>query len=155
MRKQLDLAQYHHKYCWISVPETWKKEIFAGHFTTFPVLTTRLVTKHLPKSLNTTKGHAKRNRQNGRSTKPSLIMKEDTSQQPSARTNLVTFKKCDHVSKISTNKTGRFTTKSSKLNQYIMIAHVSDPNLILAQPIKNRSEKYLIEGYKQIYKLIE
>ena len=155
MRTQVDLAQYHHRSCLSPVQDTWNKAIEAGHFVTFPGLTSKLVTKHLPKSLNTTKGHAKRHRMNVRSTTTSQLMKKEESQQPSVRSNLVTFKTCDHASIIATDQTGRFPTKSSKGNQYIMIAHVSDPNLILAQPLKNRSAKSLLEGYTQLYNRLE
>ena len=32
-----------------------------------------------------------------------------------------------------------------------MVAYVRDPNAILAQPIKNRTEKSLVEGYSKLY----
>ena len=155
MRTQSDLAQYLHRACWSPVTSTWITAINAGHYATFPGLTTDLVNKHLPKSPNTYKGHAKRHRQHVRSTQSSPKMTADLTKQPSARTNLVTFGTRDVTGEIATDQTGKFPVKSSKGNQYIMVAYVRDPNVIMAQPIKNRTEKELVNGYSTLYERLK
>ena len=42
----------------------------SGNFSTWPGLTAELISKHLPKSLATAKGHNKLDRKNVRSTRP-------------------------------------------------------------------------------------
>ena len=51
------LVQFLHRACFIPVIDTWYKAIYAGHFTTCTGLTSRLVYKNLPKSIETAKGH--------------------------------------------------------------------------------------------------
>ena len=51
---------------------TWCAAIDKGYFTTWPALTSALVRKHVPKSLATSKGYLKEERQGIRSTKKSL-----------------------------------------------------------------------------------
>ena len=139
MRTQIDLVQYHHRSCWIPVVDTWTKAIKRGQFTTFPGLTHDIVNKYLPKSAATIKGHAKRHRQNVRSTKVKPKMTAEESKTIPARTNLVTFGTRTPTHEMATDKKGLFPTRSIKGNQYIMVAYVKDSNAILAQPIKNRT----------------
>ena len=160
MRTKVDLAKYLHQASWIPVPTTWIEAITKGFFVTFPGLTPELVRKHLPKSPATTKGHQKLIRQHTRSTKaPSseaTVMTAPTQQQPvSARTNNVVLKTMDlhePTGRVATDQTGRFPVKSSRGNQYLMVAYVHDANAILAVPVKNRSKQSLIDAYTTIYK---
>ena len=86
------------------------------------------------------KGHAKRIRKHVRSKKSPIKMTVETTE-PSTRTNLVTFGTRTNTAEMATDQKGKFHNKSSKGHQYIMVAYVRDPNAILAQPIKNRTEK--------------
>ena len=52
-----ELIQFLHAACGNPVPSTWIKATDAGHFATWPGLTSDNVRKHLPKSLATAKGH--------------------------------------------------------------------------------------------------
>jgi hypothetical protein len=69
-RSQKDIVKYLHQACCSPVPSTWIKAIDAGHFATWPDLTSNLLRKHLPKSIATTKGHLRQERQGLRSTQP-------------------------------------------------------------------------------------
>ena len=69
MTTKRDLVQYLHCCAGFPVVSTWTRAIQAGYFATWPGLTVELVRKHLPKSLATTKGHLRADRQNVRSTK--------------------------------------------------------------------------------------
>ena len=61
MISKADLAQYLHCAAFILVVSTWTQAIDAGYFATWPVLTSDLVQKHPPKSLDTAKGHLRQN----------------------------------------------------------------------------------------------
>jgi len=64
-----ELAQYYHQ-CLLSPPKaTLLRAINNQPLTTFPGLTYDLISKHLPPSTATDKGHMKRRRQNIRSTR--------------------------------------------------------------------------------------
>ena len=57
MSSKADLIQYMHRFTFIPVVITWTQAIDAGYFSTWPGLTSDLVLKHLPKSLETTIVH--------------------------------------------------------------------------------------------------
>ena len=70
MATKPDLAMYYHRSAFYPVPTTFISAINKGNFSTWPGLTAELISKHLPKSLTTAKGHNKLARQNVRSTRP-------------------------------------------------------------------------------------
>ena len=74
-----------------------------------------------------------------------------SSPEPHLQTNLVVIKTIELTDKMSTNQTGRFPVTSSKGNRYLMIAHVQDPNAILAEPLKSWSTNDLVVAYSRIY----
>ena len=57
MTTNRDLVQYLHRCAGCPVVSTCTRAIQAGYFVTWSGLTVKLVRKHLPKSLATTKGH--------------------------------------------------------------------------------------------------
>lgn len=69
MKKKKDVVQLLSGAMWNPVPETWIQAIDAGFFATWPGLTSALVRKHLPPSIETTKGHMRADHSNVRSTK--------------------------------------------------------------------------------------
>ena len=161
LRTKPDLAKYLHLACWSPSPRTWKAAVKNGFFATFPGLTPSLISKHLPPSIETAKGHRKKVNKNLRSTKLNSITANhhimtalDYPTGTNARTNLVTFKTVidyEPSGTVATDQTGRFPVRSSRGNQYLMVAYVRDANAILAVPIKNRNESSLVEAYNQIY----
>ena len=64
-----DLAAIHHGSAFSPVPSTFLWAIGRGHFQSWPGLTTNLVSKHLAKSLATSKGHLRMQLKNIQSTK--------------------------------------------------------------------------------------
>ena len=162
MRTKPDLAKYLHLACWSPSPRTWCDAIEKGYFATFPGLTTTLVNKYLGKSISTAKGHLKRTRKNLRSTsqpnstdaEEQIMTASDYPDGPNARTNLVTFKTIvdfEPTGIVATDQTGRFPVRSSRGNQYLMVAYIRDANAIIAIPIKNRSESSLLAAYSSLY----
>ena len=67
-----ELATYLHATLGSPVPSTLLQAIRSHHLTTFPGLTTNLITKHLPKSLATVLGHQDQEAKHLRSTKVPL-----------------------------------------------------------------------------------
>ena len=69
-RKQthVELIKYLHKACFSPTVSTFTKAIKKNHFSSWPGLTTTLVTKHLPKCVATTQGHLTSERQGLQST---------------------------------------------------------------------------------------
>ena len=157
MRTLRDLVTYHHQSVWNPVVKTWTRAIDRGHFATFPGLSSKVVRKHLQPSIATAKGHMTKERQNIRSTKdpnnkPTVTIKKNL--ESKEFTNTATFKTVDFkdaTGKISTDLTGRFPVRASTGAQYLMVVHVRDPNVILAFPLKNRSQTCLMEAYNVLY----
>ena len=65
-----DLAAFLHGALFSPVTSTLTKAIDNNHFISWPGLTTKLIKKHLPKSVATAKGHLNEERQHIQSTKP-------------------------------------------------------------------------------------
>ena len=163
LRTKTDLITYLHLASWSPTIDTWTKAIDNGYFTTFPGLDSATVRKHLPKSISTTKGHMRKIKKNIRSTHtPSSpttqtipeMTAEDYPTGTNAQTNLVTCKVVnieEPTGKVATDQTGRFPTRSSLGNLYVMVAYVRDANAIIAKPLKNRSEANLVAAYAEIY----
>ena len=96
---------------------TWTKAIDAGYFATWPGLTSELVRKHLPKLLATVKGHLKQDRQNIRSTKPSIATAPlvlPSQHTPPARSHQLFVETVELTGKVSTDQPGRFPVTSSR-----------------------------------------
>jgi hypothetical protein len=144
-------------------PVTWMKAISNDWFSSWPGLTTAAVRKHLPKSNMTTMGHMHRIRKGIRpSAKVSTddMMQEAMEAEPPLeppRGNIdrghfvgidaVKFETLKGI--ISTDLPGRFPITSAQGNAYIFVLYDFDSNSILATPIKNRTKKSLIAGYKE------
>jgi hypothetical protein len=162
MRNQRDLVAYLHRACFSPAKSTWLKAIKAGYFATWPGLTAELVTKHLPKSIATAKGHLRQERQNLRSTTTPARPKTpitaadaefDRTHQHSdrSRTNWVYQQAVEISGQIFSDQTGRFPVTSSKGNRYIMVVYDYDSNNILAEPLKSRNEHELVRAYTKLH----
>jgi hypothetical protein len=144
-----DLSRFLHAACFSPAPSTWCKAIQAGHFTTWPGLSSALVTRHLPPSLATLKGHQQQTRKNAQSTKASLPDPPDPDH--SQRTHCLFMAAAPITGLIFSDQTGRFPVTSSRGHNYLMIGYDHDSNAILAEPMKNRSAAELVRAYQQIH----
>jgi hypothetical protein len=156
LTKKRDIVRYLHQACCSPVSSTWIKAIDAGYFATWPGLTAELVRKHLPKSLATSKGHMRHERQGLRSTKPSVTPPHVTSTdstplEPPTRTNWVFMKPINVTGQIYSDQTGRFPTTSSRGNKYVMIVYDYDSNAILSETLTSRTEAELLRAYTKIH----
>ena len=147
MKTKAELVQYLHRCAFSPVVHTWIKAIDAGCFATWTGLTSELVRKHLPKSLETVKVHLKQDRQNIRSTKPSITTAPlvlPSQHAPPARSHQVFVETVELTGKVSTDQTGRFPVTSSRVSKCLLVLYDHGSNAITPEPIKSRSEAELI-----------
>ena len=137
MTTNAELVQYLHRCAFSPVVHTWTKAINAGYFAIWPGLTSELVRKHLPKLLATAKGHLKQDRQNIRSTKPSIATAPlvlPIQHAPPARSHQVFVTTVELTGKFSTDQTGRLPVTSSRGIKYLMFLYDHDINVIIPKP---------------------
>ena len=173
MQSQRDLVMYLHQAAYSPAVTTWCDAINANFYETWPGLTAKLVRKCLPPSLATAKGHLHQDRQNVRSTKPTLTPTSDATdsnllETPNNPPNLllspedetgvrayqVYAKVVNYMAptgKISTDQTGRFPVASSKGNRSIMVLYDYDSNAILTEPLKSHSAFELARATTKLY----
>ena len=95
----------------------------------WPGLTTQLIKKHVPTNVHTELGHIKAERQGLRSNKT-----------PKTYDSIYTI--IHNIDKTFMELTGHFLYKSSRGNEYILIACNVDSNAILGTQIKKTSKYY-------------
>ena len=168
-RKQtkLDLVRYLHAACFSPVKSTWKTAIGNNNFVTWPALTETVVERNLPLSAATIQGHLNKQRQHLQSTK--LPQERSGEEQMQEHDNFplrqTPNKKCNQVAYILVNRedittayqdlTGRFPCKSSRGNEYILIAYHYDANFIIGYPVKDRKAPTLTAAWQSIHKDFE
>ena len=143
-----DLAQLHPS-LGFPVPSTLLDAIEQGFLSTFPGLTKKLVRKHLPKSLQTGKGHLDQERQNLQSTKTKPTTQVPAP--PNTKTNILITAIVPATDKIYTDLTGKFPVQSSLGNKYILITYHYDANCILAEPLKDRTAGEIANAHQRVY----
>ena len=138
-----ELARYLHAAAGCPTKSTFIQAINNGNFVTWPGLTSNLISKHLPPSIPTIKGHIKQEQQNLRSTKPSVpVVKIEPETPPDQEDKTgecyVTIATKESGTTYS-DLTGRYPITSSRGNQYIVICYDYDTNSIQAKPTKTRN----------------
>ncbi|KAL7529406.1 hypothetical protein ACHAXR_002951 [Thalassiosira sp. AJA248-18] len=126
--------------------------IRTGNFDTLPGLATKAVYKIFPESDETQKGHMEGQRQNFRSTK---AKSEQENTPPPVATKIeqgMFVKIVDLKETMYSDQTGKFPYLSSRGMRYIMVAYHTDPNYIFAEPMRNRTERQMIDAYNKIVK---
>ena len=116
------LIRYFHSAAGYPVRSTWLKEISAGNYSSWPLLTLANATKYCPSSDATIIAHLVQKRQGVSSTKPNPPSTSTPEEPiPQVRSKEL-FLQVTPISKLYTDYTGRFTTHVCSRNQYIMIA---------------------------------
>ena len=139
----------------------------------WPGLTADLVTRHLPLSSATIRGHLHRERQHLQSTQKSTTTtnKETTTPSPAAisdetqdffpstpepniKTHMVMYSLIDKntYSIGYQDLTGRFPVHSSRGNEYILVGYHYDANLIWGLPIKNTTAIAVTTAWTSLHK---
>ena len=155
-----ELAAYYAACCYNMRPSTLLRAIRLNYFTTWPGMTTSLISKHLPKSVASSKGHLDQEKTNLQSTKIEDLDVEEipTQERNNIRTNnimctMVSTKK--FLSKSYSDQTGKFPTMSSRGNQYVFILYHYDTNSIHAVPIKNRQAAHIKNAWHDTFNLLK
>ena len=150
------LEKFYHHICFSPTLATFTKAINNNFFTTWPGLTTSLITKHLHKSSVTIKGHLRQQFKNIQSTKtPNSISTAMPSMTTSeVRTHWVAAQAIEVQGSTFSDQTGRFPITSSRGHKYIMVLYCYDANAIIAEPIKSRAESELVRAYSTMHHLL-
>jgi hypothetical protein len=162
---------FYHASCYSPSLSTWCSAIDAGHFTTWPGLTSAAVKKYPPQSMAMHQGHLDQARMNTRTTQARspaipIDISESTSaapadadiappEPPSIRTRHI-YTDCHATTgMIYTDPTGRFLTPSVSGNQYMLVVYEYDGNYIHSEPMIDRTGPSIIAAYKKAVKLFE
>jgi len=164
LKKQPEIVRYYHAAAGFPTKPMWIKAINNKQYASWPGLTSEIVQKYYPESEETIKGHASKNKSGLRSTKKpatrttNVITQTDTPSREEPAETIMKTKEIfvttydiqdDFQKKMYTDQTGRFPTKSSRGNQYVMVLVESDSNAILVTPMKNRTSKEMINAYQE------
>ena len=144
------LISYFHAETGYPVRSTWLKAISAGNYSSWPGMTLANATKYCPYADATIIRHLVQKCQGVRPTKskqPTTSSPEDP--KPRIRSNEL-FLQVTPISKLYTYDTGCFTIHARSGNQYIMITHHCDTNLILAVPFKSRKDTHRLLVYNKL-----
>ena len=145
---------------------TLLRAIRKEHLLSWPGLTTKLISKHLPKRVATAKGYLDAEFKNLRSTKNILPFDKggpDDDIQPSQEPlnpktdNLLcaVFDSRELASKSYSDQTGKFPVRSASGNQYIFVLYHFDTNSIHALPIKSRHTDQISAAWQKIFDTLQ
>ena len=114
------------------------------------------INRHYPETDDTPKGHMQQVRQGVISTKKKLTVleeKNDSNKHIPLRKHHAIIVRIDHVrDTIYTNQTVKFPIMSPRGHKYIMILCAIYGNVVLAEPMKNKSEGAMVETYQNLIK---
>jgi hypothetical protein len=167
LKTQPELVRYHHASAGFPTKRTWLAAIKNKQYAAWPGLTLDAACKHLPDLEETHKGHGRKTLSGLRSTKPTTHSPLDDRDEafgfgeeatvpsrPCAKEKTIFYRVLDLANKatmkIYTNQPGRFPKKLLRGNQYIMVLTESDSDVILVEPMKNRTSGEMIRAYQAL-----
>lgn len=120
------MIKYHHASAGFPTKDSWVKAVRLGHYISWPGLTANAVSKFFPESVETQKGHMKKQRQNVRSTKQRVveddIVNDEDRELIRALTKQNTFVKVINAEKtVYSDQTGNLPIRSNRGNKLLMI----------------------------------
>ena len=144
VRTKRDLVAFPHICAFSPLPFSVIQAIQRGHFSLWPGLTTTLITKDLPKSPATSKGHLGMEQKNIQSTKIATtgldlatsldIIPSQEPNNPQTNVVLAAILTEAELRKSYLDHTGKFPVQSSCGYNYVMIIYDYDSNIILSKP---------------------
>ena len=146
--------RYLHAAAGFPTKDSWIKAIKNGNYATWPGISAEAVNRHFPESIETQKGHMKKQRQNVRSTKQKVIAGEVADAVELTRTitkQNILVKVFNASETIFTDQTGRFPVQSSRGNTSLMVYYDMDANYIDAEPIRNHADPQMIVAYQKLW----
>jgi hypothetical protein len=120
----------------------------------FPGITAKAVNKHFLESVETQKGHMKKQRLNVRSTKQKLILDdptEDVELTRAIKKQNIFVKVVNAQETVYSDQTGWLTVQSSQGNTLLMVYFDVDANYIDAEPIRNHKDNQMIQAYQNLW----
>ena len=156
-----ELVQYYHQ-CLLSPPKpTLLQAIGNQLFKTFPGLTYKLISNHIPPSTPTDKGHMKRSKQNIRSTrsnqqaiKNAKFEVSDMNPPNKCVQHWICFVLPHWQTRLKAPCTQtsleKFPVRSYKNNQYVFVAYFYSLNAIIVWPMPNRTDASMVATFKDI-----
>jgi hypothetical protein len=151
------VIKYLHASAGYPMKATWLKAIDSGSFLTWPHLTAKAVQKHFPQSDETTQGHLRSIKQGIRSTKtkkkPTELALADgqTFTIPLVKHQDIYVSIDETKETIYTDQTGAFPVTSHKGNRYVMILCEINNNVILSEPMRNRTLGKIVRAYQAFH----
>ena len=147
-------VRYLHAAAGFPTKDSWLKAINNRHYQSWPGNTTENVNKHFPESVETQKGHMKKQRQNVRSTKVKIPAEEVTEEteltQTLAKQNIM-IKVFNASNTVYSDQTGRLPVQSSRGNTSIMCLFDVDANYIAVEPIRSHHNNQMIPAYQKLW----
>ena len=144
------MVRYLHAAAGFPVKDTWLKAIKAGNYKTWPGITAENINKHFPDSVETLKGHMKKQRQNVRSTKQVVPTQDEELTRATTKQNII-VKVINAEETIYTDQTGKFPVQSSRGHTSLMVYYDVDANCIDVEPLRNHSDKQMISAYQALW----
>jgi hypothetical protein len=154
------IAFYHASLFSLSL-STWCQAIDAGHFTTWPGITSSAFRKYPPQSTPMHQGHLNQVQANIRSTRlPASIMQQPTTDadivedvappaEDNTSTRLIYADWYCTSSMVYTDPTGKCIVPSVSGNQYVLVVYEYDSNYIHAEPAIDRTGPSIISAYQR------
>ncbi len=146
--------RYLHAAAGFPTKDSWIKAIKNGNYSTWPGVTAEAVNRHFPESIETQKGHMKKQRQNVRLTKQTIVVDEATEEEELTRTIMkhnIIVKVFNASEVVYSDQTGRLPVQSSRGNTSLMVYYDVDANYIDAEPIRNHADPQMIVAYQKLW----
>jgi hypothetical protein len=145
---------YLHAVAGFPTKDPWIKAIKHGNYTTFSGIAAKAVNKHFPESVETQKGHMKKQHQNVRSTKQKLILDDPTEDveltHAIAKQNIF-VKVVNAQETVYSDQTGQLPMQSNQGHTLLMVYFNVDANYIDAEPIRNHKDNQMIQAYQNLW----
>ena len=154
------LAMYYHATLGSPARSTLLRAIRQGHLVTLPGLTTQLISKHLPLSIDTALGHQDQESRGLCSTHRSINSAHTVDSDISPIVEPKTHNICSmlvptsSILKSYSDQTGKFPTISSRGNHYIFVLYNYDNNSIHATALPNRQAASIRNAWELTYKIL-
>ena len=142
-----DLASYLYACCGSPPVSAFLRTARNGNLITWPGINDVASKKYLSPSIASAKGHLNQEPTNLQTTKANLPQDDRDSFPPLNNPDVRTYESAAVIIPFTTtgktyqDLTGRFPHKSSRGNEYLMVAYDFDSNAILAEPLKSRRGK--------------
>ena len=129
----------------------WIKAIDAGFSSAWPGLTSKLITKHLPPSVNTALGQLHQQYQNTHSIKTNEAPIQPPILHQKTNNTFVSFQP---TNTIFSDQTGALPNISSQGCRYIMFVYIYDINTIIMRCLKTKAGAEHLQTFKDVYTLL-